>query len=83
MTEGSELRPTTSKTWNAVGIVCPFFRRHSRTEIRCEGMMERTSFALIFEQARDKAWYQRTYCEGRCDRCEHYVLLMESKYSDE
>ena len=45
--------------------------------------MERTSFALIFEQARDKAWYQRTYCEGQCDRCEHYVLLMESKYSDE
>lgn len=82
MAERSEQRPKTSKTWNAVEIKCPFFRRHSTREIRCEGVMDRTSFALLFERPRDKEFYQRTYCEGRCECCEHYRLLMDNKYTD-
>lgn len=82
MEERSEKRPQTSKTWNSKNILCPFFRRHSRTEIRCEGMMEHTSFAIIFEKEKDKKFYQQTYCEGRCDCCEHYALLMAQKYDE-
>lgn len=82
MGERREKRPQTSKTWNAVNIRCPFFRRHSEREIRCEGVMDRTSFALLFERAKDKAFYQQTYCEGRCECCEHYRVLMAEKYSD-
>lgn len=82
MAERSETRPQTSKTWNAVEIRCPFFKRHSTREIRCEGVMERTSNALLFERVRDKAFYQRTYCEGRYECCEHYQLLMANKYDE-
>ena len=82
MPERSESRPQTSKTWNAVEIKCPFFRRHSTREIRCEGVMDRTSSALLFERVKDKVFYQTTYCERRYECCEHYRLLMASKYDE-
>lgn len=63
-------------------IRCPFFRRHSKVEIRCEAMLDRCSSALVFEREKDKSWYQQTYCEAHYDKCEHYLLLMERKYSD-
>lgn len=64
-------------------IRCPFFRRHSRIEIRCEAMMDRCSSALVFERETDKAFYQATYCEMAYDKCEHYLMLMQRKYSDD
>lgn len=64
-------------------ILCPFFRRHSKIEIRCEAMMDRCSSALIFERECDKAWYQAQYCEERYEMCEHYLMLMQHKYEDE
>ena len=82
MPERSESRPQTSKTWNAVEIKCPFFRRHSTREIRCEGVMDRTSSALLFERVKDKVFYQKTYCERRYECCEHYRQLMASKYDE-
>lgn len=52
-------------------------------EIRCEAMMDRCSSALVFERQADKAFYQTTYCEKAYDKCEHYLMLMERKYSDD
>lgn len=63
-------------------IRCPFFRRHSSTEIRCEAMMDRCSSALIFERKADKEWYQSVYCESRYECCEHYRMLMAEKYAE-
>lgn len=63
-------------------IRCPFFRRHSKNEIRCEAMMDRCSSALIFEREKDKSWYQTQYCENHYEMCEHYLMLMQRKYDE-
>lgn len=71
-----ERKPRADTGATAVYITCPFFRRHSSVEIRCEGAMERTSYSILFERRQDKAWYQRTYCEARPECCELHRLLM-------
>lgn len=83
MQEGREHKPRADKGSTAVNIKCPFFRRHSNVEIRCEGVMERTSCAILFERVQDKRMYQRSYCETRFDCCEHYRALMAGKYAEE
>lgn len=76
--EGGKL----SSTEYTAKIVCPFFRSHSRTQIRCEAVIERATTAMIFERQEDKTWWQQTYCEGHCECCEQHMILMESKYGD-
>lgn len=80
--EGGARRKCSGST-KSRDILCPFFRRHSMIEIRCEAMMDRCSSALVFERQADKAFYQTTYCEKAYDKCEHYLMLMERKYSDD
>lgn len=70
-----------SATQGTRDIICPFFRCHSEREIRCEGVMDGTSTAIVFRRPKKKAFFKRTYCEGRCKACEIYGMLME-KYND-
>lgn len=82
MSKGGEERAKTSASTYTRDIRCPFFRRHSPNEIRCEGMMDGTSHAVIFERVDDKRFWQRTYCEKAYDKCEYCIMLMQSKYNE-
>ena len=82
MADRRENKPKGDKGGTASDIKCPFFRRHSRQEIRCEGVMDGTSCSINFSGARLKSWYQATYCEEHYDKCEHYRVLMDNKYAD-
>lgn len=82
MSKGGGGSKKVSSTAYTSEIRCPFFRSHSRVEIRCESVAERCTTAMLFEREEDKLFWQRTYCEDRCDYCEQHQAVMESKYSD-
>lgn len=79
---GGDARPKTSATWYAADIKCPFFRAHSRTEIRCEGFVEQSSTGMLFQRPSDKLRQQHDYCEREYTKCEIYRALMSAKYDD-
>lgn len=81
--EGRESRQRADEGGRAALVRCPFFRRHSPSEIRCEGVMDGTSMSINFARTKRKAWYEQTYCEDNYRMCEVYQLLMEHKYSDD
>lgn len=82
MSKGGDERRTVSSTAYTSDIRCPFFRSHSKAEIRCEAVVDRCTTAMLFERQEDKLWWQKTYCEEHCECCEQHQILMESKYSD-
>ena len=64
-------------------IKCPFFKQHNEREIRCEGIMDDCSHAIVFKGRGKKAYFQHTYCEDQYRACEYYRMLMHEKYPDE
>lgn len=72
-------------------IKCPFFRSHIAeetngkvdAEIRCEGIMEGCTHALVFDSRERKVTFQHIYCEEHYEKCEYYRMLMQEKYPDE
>lgn len=78
-----EYRPKTRASEHAREIQCPFFRRHSVVEIRCEGIIEESRTCVLFDRREDKTQHQRIYCEARWECCEIARMLMEAKYTDD
>lgn len=45
-------------------VVCPFYRRNDNNRICCEGLEERNTINLVFEDPNKQREYKRTHC---CD----------------
>lgn len=72
-----------STTSGADYTLCPFFKGHSRREILCEAHPDRCVCVMRFETAGEKEQHKQTYCDMRYRYCEHYISLIDYKYSEE
>jgi hypothetical protein len=50
--------------WVDVDVVCPFFRRNDPNRIRCEGVENRNTINLVFEDTKQQEAYLHRFC---CD----------------
>lgn len=82
MTQGEGRKEKRSSTHGAGLIRCPFFREHSTTEIRCEGVAEGVTTGMVFWEKKYKDRWQDIYCRGRYEACEICRMLMREKYDD-
>lgn len=64
-------------------VLCPFYRYDSGQKLRitCEGLVERSCLALIYQKKQDYRIQMETFCCGYYDRCEVYQMLMQ-KYEE-
>lgn len=69
-----------SSTRGARDILCPFFRRHDETEIRCEGVQDGMTIGNVFCSPKRKKAYQLDYCEKDYQKCMICRMLMRDKY---
>jgi hypothetical protein len=81
----SEIRKSEgySSTTGTGYIVCPFFIAHEKKAIFCEGLIEHTKNAIVFDSDEDKKFHQKTYCENKCTRCEIYLSVSHWKWPEE
>lgn len=63
--------------YDAIEIMCPFFRSHERQVISCEGITEDSVVRLVFKtrEARDRQ--ERIFCGGAYEKCEIYRAICE------
>ena len=79
-----ERKDKLSKTSGTGDIRCPFFNAHNREIIRCEGAGRGMRYTTTqFEDAGEKTFHQKTYCEAEFRKCWIYRCAMEMKYSGE
>ena len=45
-------------------VVCPFYRRNDNNRICCEGLEDRNTINLVFEDSKKQVAYRNEYC---CD----------------
>lgn len=72
-----------STTANTGDICCPFFIAHGRKEIVCEGLIDGTRMCCAFEDAEEKTWHQKNYCEKSYKRCEMFCSIRHWKWPEE
>lgn len=61
---------------------CPFFKGHGRTDLVCEGLVDKSSIILRYQQTSDKEMQSTLYCKGLYSYCEIYNMLMRAKYDE-
>lgn len=64
-------------------VVCPFYRGSDSNRIRCEGLTEKNTINLVFEDSNKQKDYKKEYC---CD-IDNYqncmiCCMLERKYGD-
>lgn len=66
------------------GAQCPFFRfaDSKRHRITCEGLVDDSCLALIYQDRQDYRIQVSTYCCRHYEKCEVYRMLA-SKYEEE
>lgn len=63
-------------------VKCPFFKGHGRYELVCEGLVDKSSIILRYQQISDKEMQSTLYCKGLYSYCEIYNMLMRAKYDE-
>ncbi|MBQ8183116.1 MAG: hypothetical protein IJ025_04370 [Clostridia bacterium] len=54
-------------------VECPFFLRHSKTAITCEGVLDGTNCVHTFKSAAQRDFYETGFCCVKGGRsCQHY-----------
>ena len=59
---------------------CPFFQRHDRISVQCEGPIFDTLARVTFESGEKKAQHFSLYCRGNFEMCEMYRSVYREKY---
>lgn len=72
-----------SGSFLSVNVLCPFYKKdEAMKRIVCEGIIDRSSVALLFVLHKDFEFHINTYCCNHYDKCEVYRMIYESKYDD-
>ena len=79
----SERENRISSTSDTGNICCPFFHAHSKTDIVCEGLIDKTQSMIRFTNEADKRFHQVTYCENGYKRCEQYCSIQHWKWPED
>lgn len=66
-------------------VQCPFFRFDDakRKRIVCEGIVDKSTLALIYCRKRDYDAQLRVFCCEHYKKCEIYNMIMAAKYDEE
>lgn len=64
-------------------VVCPFYHRHEGYRICCEGTDEKNTINVVFEDAKERKEYTKSFCNSiqGYKKCIIYNALSK-KYSD-
>ena len=72
-----------SGSFRQVDVQCPFYKYDDgRRRITCEGLIDKSSIALIYLTRRDYDIQLTNFCCEHYKKCEIYRVLME-KYKEE
>lgn len=72
-----------SGSFKQVEVQCPFYKYDDgRRRITCEGLIDKSSIALIYLTRGDYDTQLMTFCCEYYKKCEVYRMLME-KYNEE
>lgn len=71
--------------YDSVLVVCPYFHRYESNFIRCEGVEERNTIKLVFEDSKKLKEYKEKYCcsmqnHKNCIICGALNRMYEEKY---
>lgn len=58
-------KPRRENKWNDAEALCPFFRMHNATQIRCEGPVNGSVLTLFFRATGKK---RQQYAEACCEK---------------
>lgn len=73
-----------SGSYKQIEVQCPFYRYDDgKQRITCEGLVDNSSLALIYQKRRDYETQISVFCCEHYKRCEVYRMLMEAKYDEE
>ena len=65
-------------------VQCPFYKHDDGwRRITCEGLVDRSSVSLSYQNTRDYAIQFDSFCCEHYKKCEVYRMLMVSKYDEE
>ena len=66
-------------------VQCPFFKfdEDKKNRIVCEGIVDKSSLALIYCRRKDYYAQLSVFCCEHYKKCEIYRMLMEAKYDEE
>lgn len=65
-------------------VQCPFYKyADGRRRITCEGLIDKSSIALLYLTRRDYDTQLLSFCCDHYRKCEIYRMLMENKYEEE
>ena len=59
--------------------VCPFYHCNDTNRIRCEGVCERNTINLVFEDNREAITYEKRYCDSMDNHKNCLVYQMQNK----
>lgn len=72
-----------SGSFKQADVQCPFYKYDDgRRRITCEGLIDKSSIALIYLTRYDYDKQLEVFCCDHYDKCEVYRMLME-KYEEE
>lgn len=73
-----------SGSYKQIEVQCPFYKYDDgKQRITCEGLVDNSSLALIYQKRRDYETQMGVFCCEHYKRCEVYRMLMEAKYDEE
>ena len=73
-----------SGSYKQIEVQCPFYKYDDgKQRITCEGLVDNSSLALIYQKRRDYETQMSVFCCEHYKRCEVYRMLMTAKYDEE
>lgn len=73
-----------SGSYKQIEVQCPFYKYDDgKQRITCEGLVDNSSLALIYQKRRDYETQISVFCCEHYKRCEVYRMIMEAKYDEE
>ena len=69
--------------WQTKFVKCPYYMKHDKNRIVCEGINEATTTHIVFGNPQELNKYMHSRCNdiGGCRKCPHHDTL-DRKYGD-
>ena len=65
-------------------VKCPYYHNYDPNRIVCEGLRERNTVNLVFENPEDRKRYMTEYCYGVLECRDCYVhMMLDAKYEED
>ena len=73
-----------SGSYKQIEVQCPFYKYDDgKQRITCEGLVDNSSLALIYQKRRDYETQISVFCCEHYKKCEVYRMIMAAKYDEE